>query len=131
MGSDQWIENLDEGGEPRWGGTSMGLHPSLSYATPSGLVCGVIDDEGFVFRESGLDKLGGQHAHEASSLVHLRSALLVSTAEIFVSTFSHRSPPHRFLCSSMRCFENSPKRASLGGLPDSLPVSHQRISTPL
>lgn len=64
-------------------------------------------------------------------MVHLRSALLASTTEIFVSVFPHRSLPHRFLCSSMRCFENSPRWASSGGLSGSIPVSHQRISMPL
>jgi hypothetical protein len=87
-------------------------------------------------RERGgflLERVGGRlRGSGASSLVHSRSALLATTAEIFVSAFPHRSPPHRFLCSSMRCFENSPRRASSGGLPSTFVlVSHQYISMPL
>jgi hypothetical protein len=44
-----------DGGNLDGGGTSMGLHPSLGYATPSGLDCLIWDWGRFVFRESGIE----------------------------------------------------------------------------
>lgn len=46
--------------------------------------------------------------------------IMVPATEINASVFPQRSPPHRFLCSSLRCFDNSPGRASPGGLSNSL-----------
>jgi hypothetical protein len=62
VGGPRWGGNLDGGGtsmglHPSLGYATpspMGLHPSLGYATPSGLVCGVMEwGEVFIPRKRG------------------------------------------------------------------------------